>query len=191
MSVFYLVAKATNQRRPSMRKITFISLFLILLLNFACDEGVNQTSPPKKPKPAVVFPTDDKIPEDLIIRLQRTVCYGTCPSYLLTVKADGKVSFFGQDKTKTKGQAGGEISEENIKKLIAEFKQADFFSLDDSYTSKNCATDNPTVRTTLFINGKVKKIEHDMGCEAPKELTALEDKIDKIVGTEKWIGEQK
>lgn len=162
-------------------------LFLIISLFFlaSCDSLVSKTNPPDP------FLVNGKIPDDLIVRLQRTPCYGTCPAYMLTVKANGKVDFFGQDFTEVKGQTEGEISEDKIKQLIEEFKQAKFFALDDNYTSKNCATDNPTVRTTLFINGKVKKIEHDRGCEAPKELTDLENKIDEIVGTQKWIGEPK
>ena len=178
-----------------MRKLTFSITFLSLLFMISCDILVSKTDSQKpsvtSEKKLEVFPTDDSIPEDLIIRLNRTVCFGTCPAYLLTVKADGKVSFFGQDHTETKGQAEGEISEEKIKQLIAEFKRAKFFELKDNYTSEKCGTDTPTARTTLFINSKVKKIEHDLGCEAPKELTDLENKIDEIVGTKKWIGEQK
>ncbi len=178
-----------------MKKSVF-SVFLVSLFLFvSCDNLASKTESPKPSatveKVSEVFPVDNSIPEDLIIRLKRTVCYGTCPAYMLTVKADGKVNFFGQDFTETKGQAEGEISKENLKELIAEFKKVDFFALDDNYTSEDCATDNPTVSTTLFMNDKVKKIEHDLGCKAPQELTDLEDKIDEIVGTKKWIGDKK
>jgi hypothetical protein len=166
-----------------MRKLTILIILTGLLSFISCDGLFPQNQTPNP------FPNDESIPEDLIIRLKRTPCYGTCPAYMLTIKADGKVSFFGQDFTEVKGQAEGEISKEKVKELIAEFKKANFFELDDNYTSKNCATDNPTVRTTLFINSKVKKIEHDLGCEAPKELTDLENNIDEIVGTKKWIGD--
>ncbi len=172
-----------------MRKSALVILFVSLVFLLACESNnPNQTDISISPDSIEdVFPTDDSIPEDLIIRLQRTPCYGECPAYMMTVKADGKVSFFGQNHVKYKGQTEDKINKEKIKQLIQEFKKADFFNLEDNYTSKNCATDNPTVRTTLFINGKTKKIEHDKGCEAPKELIALEDKIDKIVGTEKWV----
>lgn len=178
-----------------MQKLATSITFLSLLLFVSCDNLVSKTDSPKPSatveKQTEVFPNDESIPEDLIIRLKRTVCYGKCPAYMLTVKADGKVNFFGQDFTETKGQAESEISTDKIKRLIEAFEQAKFFELKDDYISENCATDNPTVRTTLFINDKIKKIEHDLGCKAPQELTDLEDKIDEIVGTKKWIGEKK
>lgn len=176
-----------------MRKSAFLVLLISSIFLFACEGNApNQKDITINPDSVTSqFPDDDSIPDDLIIRLNRTVCFGTCPAYLLTVKADGKVSFFGQDFTETKGQAEGEISKEKIKQLIAEFKKAKFFDLKDNYTTEECSTDTPTVRTTLFINDKVKKIEHSLGCEAPKELTDLENKIDEIVGTKKWIGEKK
>ncbi len=178
-----------------MQKLATSITFLSLLFFVSCDSLVSKTDTPKSTatveKQNEIFPTDGSIPEDLIIRLKRTVCYGTCPAYMLTVKADGKVNFFGQDHTETKGQAEGEISKDKLKQLIEAFKQAKFFELKDDYITENCATDNPTVRTTLFINDKVKKIEHDLGCKAPQELTDLEDKIDEIVGTKRWVGEQK
>lgn len=176
-----------------MQKLATSITFLSLLLFVSCKDSVSKTDSPKPSatveKQTEIFPTDGSIPEDLIIRLKRTVCYGKCPAYMLTVKADGKVNFFGQDFTETKGQVEGEISKDKIEQLIEAFSQAKFFELKDDYISENCATDNPTVRTTLFINDKVKKIEHDLGCKAPKELTDLENKIDEIVGTKKWIGE--
>ncbi len=175
-----------------MRKTAFFGLIIfIFLFSYACGESVKNNEVPPQTDSVSVFPADDSIPEDLIIRLQRTPCFGTCPAYMMTVNAKGEVNFFGQDHVEAKGQNKGRIGEEKIRQLIGEFKQADFFNLADNYTSKNCLTDNPTVRTTLLINGKTKKIEHDRGCEAPPGLTGLEDKIDEIVGTQKWIGDKK
>ncbi len=173
-----------------MRQTIFLFLIISSIFLFACEGKVSQQKDITINPDSVtsVFPTDDSIPEDLIIRLKRTVCFGKCPAYMLTIKADGKVSFFGQDHTKVKGQAEGEISEEKLKQLIEEFKKVKFFDLEDNYLTGNCDTDSPTVHTTLFINGKTKKIEHNLGCKEPKELTELENKIDEIVGAEKWIG---
>ena len=176
-----------------MKKSVFLVLIISSLFLFACEGKVSDqkdiTINPDSVK--TVFPNDESIPEDLIIRLKRTVCFGECPAYMLTIKADGKVNFFGQDHTKVKGQAEGAISEEKIKQLIEEFKKVKFFDLEDNYLTGNCDTDSATVHTTLFINGKTKRIEHNLGCKEPKELTKLENKIDEIVGTSKWIGDKK
>ena len=142
-----------------------------------------------------------KIPDDLLITLQRTACYGICPIYKLTVKADGSVLFEGEKFVKTTGKVDAKISEEKVKQLIKAFDSADYFSLNGKYDSQNCyqVTDNPSASTSIQINGKTKSISHYRGCvegtdDFKKELsklTELENKIDEIVETKRWIGERK
>jgi len=134
------------------------------------------------------FPQDGSIPADMVVQLSRSACYGTCPVYGLTVKADGSVSFDGTEYTETIGPANGRIDEDTLKALLQEFKTAKFFELDDEYTSDDCATDHPTVSTALTINGETKEIDHDTGCDAPQELVTLEQRIDEVVGSERWVG---
>lgn len=165
------------------RKALSILLSGLLLVASSCGGGAVSETPASNS-----FPAGDQIPEDLIIRLRRTPCYGSCPVYLLTVNAGGKVKFFGQDHTETKGQAEGRISPEQVRQLIGEFKKAKFFDLEESYTTKDCKTDFPSARTTILINGRVKKIDHNLGCEAPPELTELEKRIDEVVNSKQWIG---
>jgi hypothetical protein len=124
----------------------------------------------------------------MVAKLSRGACYGTCPIYTLTVKADGTVNFDGTKYTETIGRADGRIDDEKLKALLQEFKTADFFGLDDDYTSGDCSTDQPTVSTALTINGETKEIKHDTGCEAPGELDTLEQRIDDVVGSAKWVG---
>jgi hypothetical protein len=51
-------------------------------------------------------------------------------------------------------------------------------------------TDMPSANTSIRLNGKAKGVDHYHGCGVkgvlPK-LTALEDRIDAVVGTQKWI----
>lgn len=134
------------------------------------------------------FPNDGSIPGDMVVQLSRSACYGTCPVYHLTVKADGAVTFNGTKYTKTIGQADGHVDENKLKALLHEFETAKFFELDDDYASGDCATDHPTVWTGLTINGETKEIKHDTGCDAPDALATLEQGIDDVVGSEKWVG---
>jgi hypothetical protein len=146
----------------------------------------------------IVFPQN--VPQDLMITLERTGCFGTCPIYKLTITAEGEVVFEGRRFVKqeraTKKSA---ISQERLKKLIAEFDRVKFFSLEDDYTSgpRVCAeewTDSPSAYTFIRINGKSKTVKHYHGCrgpKVPKELTELENKIDEIVNTEQWLPEGK
>jgi hypothetical protein len=181
-----------------MHKLIFPTILLSLMLTVACS---SLKSDLLKPDP---FPKDAAVPPDFAVTLKRTACFGTCPIYTLTIKADGSVVFEGEKFTATTGKAEAKISEAKIRELIKAFEEADYFGFDDSYgyDSSNCpstATDMPTVTTSIQINNRKKSIDHYLGCTDgtegfniyPAKLYQLENKIDEIVGTKRWIGEQK
>ena len=125
--------------------------------------------------------------DDVVITLERTPCFGTCPVYLLAIQGGGTVIYEGKDFVEVKGTAEKTISQDQIDKLVTEFEKADYFSLKDSYTERTI-TDAPTVITSIDINGKTKRIEHYHGdFTAPGKLTELEDRIDEIVDSKQWI----
>ncbi len=167
-----------------MKKWLWFCIFVLLGFNFSCEKNV----------------TAD--PKEFSLEMNRTLCYGTCPVYNLTVATDGKVVFVGEKFTKTIGNAEGQINPEKIKQLIAEINQSKFFSFKDDYgyESKNCSstsTDSPSVTLKIKFDGIEKTIKHYQGCfvnetfsqsNGLKPLTDLENKIDEIVGTKQWIG---
>jgi len=144
-----------------------------------------------------------QIPEDLKITIQRSVCYGSCPDYTLTVLADGTVQFDGRANVATKGVAYGHASYQDLQKLVSAFEAASYFTLHDQYRAETdgCPevwTDNPTVVTSILISGKSKTILHYHGCQAgsgssvfPTALTELETTIDRILGSSQWVKDAK
>jgi hypothetical protein len=130
-----------------------------------------------------------------VITLQRTVCYGTCPEYKLTIFSDGRVLYEGISSVKTKGKAWGRITPAELEELILEFQNINYFDLDDSYTpgTKVCPqsmTDMPAATTSLTRNGKSKTVIHYHGCRGLPVLdllTQLENKIDEAVSVNKWV----
>jgi len=167
-----------------------LKIFTIFLLFVSCSNSTN--SP-------VDILANDKIPIDLLIGFERTGCYAAanaCPTYKLIIKADGSVLFDGIDVTKVKGKVEDKISEDKLRQLINEFQKASFFELENSYDYKNCpvtATDLPNANTSIQINGKEKSVHHYLGCYTkypevyPPKLFELENKIDEIVGTKRWV----
>jgi len=135
------------------------------------------------------------VPADAVVTLERTQCYGTCPSYKLTVSADGTVVFEGREYVKNKGTVRSNIGVEKVAELIKTFEKIDYFSLDSNYSMGNKAckenwTDNPSATTSLKLNGKFKSVAHYYGCRGASvldDLTRLETEIDEIAGTAKWI----
>ncbi|MFL5733935.1 MAG: DUF6438 domain-containing protein [Chloroflexia bacterium] len=136
--------------------------------------------------PTVPAPTADDL-KDLRIILDRTMCYGTCPDYTLTVEADGRVTFEGRHYTKEKGTVTGTIDSAKLAELATEIKKADFFSLDSSYSSG--VTDNPTYTLEVHMDGKSKRVESY--ATRPRRLELLMDRIDQILNSKQWIGDGK
>lgn len=145
------------------------------------------------------------IPEDTVITLERTGCFGPCPRYTVSIFADGSVVFYAspwRNFTKTSGAARGQISREQMRGLLAEFERVDYFSLKDSYETvgdgcASVATDNARAITSLQLGGRKKTVRHYYGCLSggrnesvfPRKLTALESKIDAAAGSWRWIGQ--
>jgi hypothetical protein len=174
------------------------AIFLTLLLILA---GCHKANPVTNAQQTAA---PEAIPADTLITLERIGCYGTCPVYKLAISADGKVVFEGKAFVKTKGRAEGRITPGQLSELIRAFNNAGYFSLNDSYAggpADGCPTmwtDNASAITSIRSKGRSKKIYHYYGCREldsgygvgkvwPQALFHLEEQIDQIVGTDKWI----
>ena len=136
-----------------------------------------------------------EIPPDLSITLERTRCYGFCPSYVLKISATGKVAYEGRASVKLVGNAESSISQEKLRELIQAFEEINYFDLKARYESpndgcKDWVTDGPTAITSLTINGRSKSVRHYSGCRGIAVLAGLEkleQAIDDAANTQQWI----
>ncbi len=135
------------------------------------------------------------VPQDTLITLERTECYGTCPSYKVTISADGTVTFEGCRFVKQVGHAKSNISQQQLQGLVSAFEKINYFSLRDRYEDyhdgcKQWWTDSPTAITSIRINGKTKSVRHYYGCGGVDELDYLKDleqAIDTAVNSAQWV----
>jgi hypothetical protein len=158
---------------------------------------------------------EQQIPADAFIMQARTGCsLGMCPTYKVTVSADGTVVFNAlaywvkEDNYKQSKKAGPieiRISQAEVNQLISEFERINYFSIKDgcgvrdykgsqrfseNYHCAKCSTDMPSAITSITINGQSKSIEHYYGCEGTdtlNNLTNLERRIDEILNTKQWM----
>jgi hypothetical protein len=140
-----------------------------------------------RPAQHVVFPAI-KDWHSLRITLKRTLCFGTCPAYSVTIDGDGNVTFDGQTYVDSKGRHSGKIAPEQVRALFAAFQKADFFSLFDNYSSR--ITDMPTHIVTLAYDGHSKTVTDYAGFRVgmPQAVADLEVLIDTTADTKRWIG---
>jgi hypothetical protein len=139
--------------------------------------------------------SEQVVPPDTLITLERTACYGTCPVYKITISADGTVVFEGRRFVKKVGSVKSAISQEQLRELLAAFEKIRYLELRDRYEEpedgcKQWVTDNPSAITSLTLNGKSKSVRHYYGCrgvEVLAELEKLERAIDDAANSAQWI----
>lgn len=102
------------------------------------------------------------------------------PPYTLSVDGNGHVGYEGKGGIKTK-----ELTRQEVDQLIAAVRDANVWSLRDSYLS---AIDFPSIYLTISLDGKSKDIRHQgsLDCDpasdnAPPVLCKLEQEIERIV----------
>ena len=121
-------------------------------------------------------------PTEVVLSLQRTPCFGACPVYLVEVLGDGTLRFRGERHVKVTEPVEFKLEPSTLQRLFARLDGSDFAGWPD-FTRMN-ASDAPTV----VLSYKGHTVHHYRGDDgAPAELTRLEDDVDAILGTERWV----
>lgn len=122
------------------------------------------------------------------IRLERTMCYGTCPVYNITVDKEGNVKYEGEMYVYRSGNHQWKISNkkvEQLRELIDDFGFKSYI-----YKRENgFITDQPSCITTVkYCDGDSKEIDHYYGDTLlENDLIDFEKKLERIIGTKKYV----
>ena len=114
---------------------------------------------------------------ELIISLQRTPCYGTCPIYKMEIFSDGSAFYHGERFVEKMGDYEFSVSRETINYILKKAVEIGFFELEDKYTAN--ITDLPKT-ITFMKNGKDEKRVIDY-YGAPKALKEFESLVDGCI----------
>jgi hypothetical protein len=143
------------------------------------------------PSPPASAPSVEPAPSssNIEIRLERTACFGSCPVYSVTLYDDGTVIFDGKDHTQV-GKHGAHVAASEVRALADELTRAGFFTLEwNEQCGKGKYTDLPGANVTLRVAGRKRTIQHDHGDRCmPDVLDKLEQRIDEVAGTSRWLG---
>jgi hypothetical protein len=134
------------------------------------------------------------------ITFSRSICFGTCPAYTISVTRDGAISYGGDRFVAQQGARTATLDAAGVKRLDAALATADVDALRDSYASPDdgcdsLATDQPSEDFLIVRGGREKRIHYYLGCRGPRidaelaRLAALGDAIDSILDTKRWTGE--
>lgn len=131
---------------------------------------------------------------DAQVTLRRSECFGACPDYQVSIHADGRVVYIGNDFVRVRGQVTAKVEPEQARALFERFDRAGFWSFKDEY--RIGITDNPTAELTLYANGRTKKVVDYPPCHyedaapeirPPKELCELERAVDALANSRQWV----
>lgn len=184
---------------------TLQSLILCLLaFAAACQPRQPQADTPQVPPAPGETPRDEfkgpatplgvRDTNSAVIGLSRGVCFGFCPVYSLEVSGAGKATFMGERNVATMDTVTADVSRQQIVDLLRAFERARYREIPDRYGIDKChdATDLPSATTSLRYDGQSHTVDHYHGClRAPLVLDSLEQAIDNIVNTHRWIGEKR
>jgi hypothetical protein len=123
----------------------------------------------------------------VMITLTRSVCFGFCPAYRVTINGDGEVVYVGERHVNVAGERRARVSQAEVQALLRRFDQAGFNALQDRYRAP--ATDLPTYTITLERNGTTKTVVDYGGLMAgmPQAVRDLQDEIDRVANTAQWV----
>ena len=140
-------------------------LFIVLLFSLSCcsthKDLLNNS-----------FQLNSEEDKEIIISLQRTACFGTCPIYKIEIFSDGSGIYIGTRFVENIGITKFNLSENQLELILMQAEAIDFANMKEEYSEP--ISDLPTT----FIQIKDKKIKDYTG--APKTLKDLENLIDQL-----------
>ncbi len=132
------------------------------------------------------------IPDDFVITLARSTCFGECPAYSVTIDAKGNVTYDGKKSVRVEGPQSDRVPLSHVAALGATVERIGFFQLDERYRfirtpdgGQISITDRPTTFVWVTNAGRSKSVEDYLG--APEGLKQLEKQIDETARTKRWI----
>jgi hypothetical protein len=120
------------------------------------------------------------------IIMRRGSCFGACPQYRLTIQGDGSFEYEGIADVGLVGTASDTIPAADMQMLVARFDEIGFTDLDDFY--RCLASDEPTTVTSISRGpGTEQSVSRCALSSAPDSLIALEDLIDQLTNSRRWV----
>lgn len=142
--------------------------------------------PPERLPKIHVTPPEIRPDSKVTITLERSGCFGSCPSYTVRVSTDG-ISFEGRGNVAAMGTHREKADADAVRLLARRFVAADFYSMDPAYRAG--VTDNPTYVLSIDVDGQAKRVVDYVGSWVgmPAVISDLEKAVDDFARTQRWI----
>ncbi len=119
---------------------------------------------------------------NILIELETTSCYGTCPVYKLIIYQNGHITLNGIKHMDYIGEHTSMVDKTKLENIISSFDKSSFFNFNDEYRS--LFKDLPTKYISYHKDGELKKImAYD---NIPKELNHLILILENLIKELDW-----
>jgi hypothetical protein len=161
------------------------SLWLVIAALVGCSQGSTSSAP------HTAAPIE-------AVTMHRSACYGPCPVYTVTVKADGAVIFRALEHVKAVGDLNQQISAARVAELAKAVDDLGYWTWKNQYQSEEdgcaaVATDHPGVDIEVRRGGVTKRVSYYYGCKGlpvAGQIDRLAKTIDDVAGTAVLIGRE-
>lgn len=125
-----------------------------------------------------VAPAEDSV----FFSLERTPCFGTCPTYKITILPDGTAYYDGRRFAEREGHFTGHVDAATLAKLKETVVASGFFGMEDKYDQP--VTDLPSLIIRMRADGRNKQVIGRVG--TPQAFKDLARNAEKLLGGVVW-----
>jgi hypothetical protein len=129
-----------------------------------------------------------RVPLDNVhITLERSLCFGWCPSYRIDIYGNGRVVYTGDAYVDVIGTHSYRVPSDDVAKLVESLRVKDIWSLRTGYRSP--MSDLPTYTLTVDMGGKEHRLEDYGGQSAgmSSSVSDFEHEIDQVARSDMWV----
>jgi len=149
-------------------------IILITFFTLACSSSKKATQVAADQKSQ----SEETVKKDsLFLYFERTLCYGECPAFKITVYSDGRCTYEGVRFVEKMGDYDARIDPAQMKEIAEEAERIGFYDLQDKYDAS--VSDVPTCITMISGDKGRKRIEDRF--DAPDILRVFEKYLDGIL----------
>lgn len=189
--------------KNKMMRLTTLFYLSVLILNFiACKsnkDASEQSVASEQSQSADIVPTSENdldhtnqwpdeskeqynrvikgVADSLFFKIERTSCFGRCPTYEISVFESGYVIYHGKRNVDKIGFYESRLSNEQLKLILERAKAIDYFQLNDRYDGN--MTDVPSTITLIQYNDDIKAVIDRVN--GPQALKQFQREMDELL----------
>jgi hypothetical protein len=149
----------------------------------AQQSGQHATEVP--PAPETPTKAAETTGDSVYFSLERTPCFGSCPSFRITVYQDGRALYEGRRFAPREGRYTGQASAALMQQIRAAVDSSGFYGMLDKYDKP--VTDLPSLIIRMHDGARDKRVVGRVG--APQALKTLGQETEKLLESITWTKE--